>query len=300
MAPCYLSVMAHTAQVPYCLKWAAALLATLFFVPAIADAQAKQDGRDKAVGLMMKAQSSTDANEQSQSLELAIEDLKSSQFFSKHPSRRESTIALIQSAISDLDSHNTDQFNQDITQAIGAANYDPYASSQPPATGAFGTTTPAPTPAPVATLSGTKWTSKSQDPGGVSVIQFGSDGKFTEDSKTQHHSGTWQAKQDSSTVVVKRDDNQAIEYHLTDGKNLIRTLGSVSYQPVISPTPTTASANPSTSSGEGASPSSSSSEDTSPDNAFGTTLPQPDAPSDSTPAPTPDTPPDPTPAPMNP
>jgi len=172
-------------------------------------------------------------------------------------------------ALSDLDNNeNSDTIKKDISQALeeiraeltileGDSSTATTKSSSK--VNAFGSPVPPPSSGflRATTYANTIWVSTGNDFGARSIIKFGSDGKFTELWKTESYSGSWQANQMNTEVVVKRDDNQVLRYRLHPDLSLVRELGSVVYQTSTSlKMPTVTASAPATNSSAPSSPSS--------------------------------------------
>jgi hypothetical protein len=77
------------------------------------------------------------------------------------------------------------------------------------------------------TFTGTKWKTE-----GGSVIEFESQGKWTEDWEGIHYEGFWMVGKKDAEVTVFRSDNLTFHYTLTNDKNLLRDYGQELYHQI--------------------------------------------------------------------
>ena len=128
---------------------------------------------------------------------------------------------LVETAIADLDRHDDVQARKDIALALMAARkgLQPRLSAQLPLS--------APSP-----FLGTWETTENGR--GTSTIGFTADGKWREDWRDVHLSGTWQPDPDNTGVTVQSNDRveqfRVLHYWLGEKGHLIRELGFLVYE----------------------------------------------------------------------
>lgn len=200
-----------------------ALLAITFLLLGPARARDPWNG---ALSHLVAAQTATSEAERVQALNAALESLHKT----KVPPREavDRTVQLVETAIADLSRNDDSVTVQDIAAAVAQMeknlaprDEDDHMPASPTVIRDSSSGSP---------FSG-KWESISTS---GSIIQFQANGTWTEDWKSHHHQGHWQADKDGTTVAIVCDDKAQFHFRLDPKNHLVRDWGWIVYQQVTS------------------------------------------------------------------